>query len=48
MNFKKYTCYLSIFVLSTAFISCKEKPKTGESATTEAIKLVASPSFNAD
>ncbi len=44
----KHTYCLSFFALSTLIISCDQKPKTEESSTTEAPKLAASPTFNAD
>ena len=48
MNLRKHTYYLSFIALSTLIISCDQKPKTEESTTSEAPKLVATPVFNAD
>lgn len=48
MNFLKTTSYLFLLAYLTNFISCKEKPSSEQTETSEQVKLAATPTFNAD
>jgi glutaminyl-peptide cyclotransferase len=48
MNLLKTTSYLFLLAFSSSFISCGEKKTTEQSETSEAPKLAATPTFNAD